>query len=73
MSTVIVRETTKLSAVKASESFRSTWPYKAQYSTAPGFAMHYIDEGKGETLLFLHGEPTWGYLFPYGQTTQLTF
>ncbi len=30
---------------------------------APGFAMHYVDEGKGETLLFLHGEPTWGYLF----------
>ena len=25
--------------------------------------MHYIDEGKGKTLLFLHGEPTWGYLF----------
>ena len=26
--------------------------------------MHYIDEGSGpETLLLLHGEPTWGYLF----------
>ncbi len=26
--------------------------------------MHYVDEGKGEeTLLLLHGEPTWGYLF----------
>lgn len=63
MSTVTLQATTKLAAVNASESFHNTWPYKAQYSTAPGFAMHYIDEGKGETLLFLHGEPTWGYLF----------
>ena len=25
--------------------------------------MHYIDECSGDVLLFLHGEPTWGYLF----------
>jgi hypothetical protein len=25
--------------------------------------MHYVDEGKGEIVLALHGEPTWGYLF----------
>lgn len=26
--------------------------------------MHYVDEGHGpETLLLLHGEPTWGYLY----------
>ncbi len=63
MTTATVQETTKPAAVKGYETFNNTWPYKAQYSTAPGFAMHYIDEGKGETLLFLHGEPTWGYLF----------
>ncbi len=56
-------QTSKPAAVKASETFNGTWPYEAHYSKAPGFAMHYIDEGKGETLLFLHGEPTWGYLF----------
>ena len=59
----LLQQTTKPAAVNASETFNSTWPYKAQYSTTPGFAMHYIDEGKGQTLLFLHGEPTWGYLF----------
>jgi pimeloyl-ACP methyl ester carboxylesterase len=25
--------------------------------------MHYVDECKGEIVLALHGEPTWGYLF----------
>lgn len=53
-----------LPAVAAGETFDGTWPFAARYSDAPGFAMHYVDEGSGpETLLLLHGEPTWGYLF----------
>ena len=63
MSPRTLQSATKSATVKADETFQNTWPYKAQYSTAPGFAMHYIDEGKGEPLLFLHGETTWGYLF----------
>ena len=58
-----IRLHTKQAAINAFETFDNTWPYKARYSTAPGFAMHYVDEGEGEPLLFLHGEPTWGYLF----------
>lgn len=54
---------TKPAAVQGHETFSNTWPYRARYSSASGFAMHYVDEGKGKTLLFLHGEPTWGYLF----------
>ena len=51
-------------AVAADETFDGTWPFKAHYTSAPGFDMHLIDEGEGpETLLLLHGEPTWGYLF----------
>ena len=56
-------QTSKPSSINAYETFDDTWPFKPRYSNAPGFAMHYVDEGKGETLLFLHGEPTWGYLF----------
>lgn len=26
-----------------------------------GLSMHYLDEGKGETLLFVHGNPTWSF------------
>lgn len=56
--------TTKPAAVTADETFDGTWPFTARYTDAPGFAMHYVDEGKGvEPLLLLHGEPTWGYLF----------
>lgn len=51
-------------AIAADETFSGTWPFKARYTDAAGFKMHYVDEGEGpETLLLLHGEPTWGYLF----------
>ncbi len=51
-------------AIKPEGKFEGTWPYVAKYTHAPGFRMHYIDEGSGsDTLLLLHGEPTWSYLF----------
>jgi len=50
--------------IDAEETFDGTWPFRARYTDAPGFRMHYIDEGSGpETLLLLHGEPTWSYLY----------
>ncbi len=53
-----------VTAVAAEETFDGTWPFRARYTDAPGFRMHYVDEGAGsETLLLLHGEPTWSYLF----------
>jgi cis-3-alkyl-4-acyloxetan-2-one decarboxylase len=45
------------------ETFDGTFPFAPRFSTAPGFPMHYVDEGAGDPLLLLHGEPTWGYLF----------
>ncbi|NLR77171.1 alpha/beta fold hydrolase [Chitinophaga eiseniae] len=45
------------------ETFKGTYPFAPHFSAAPGFNMHYVDEGKGPVVLCLHGEPTWGYLF----------
>ncbi|GIG56900.1 alpha/beta hydrolase [Longispora fulva] len=45
------------------ETFGGTYPFRPHFSSAPGFTMHYVDEGAGPVLLCLHGEPTWGYLF----------
>jgi haloalkane dehalogenase len=28
-----------------------------------GLRMHYVDEGEGDPVLLLHGEPTWSYLY----------
>ncbi len=37
--------------------------YKENFVKYNNLEMHYIDEGKGETILALHGEPSWSYLY----------
>lgn len=49
--------------IPADETFDGTWPYAPRFCDAPGFRMHYVDEGTGEPIVCLHGEPTWGYLY----------
>ncbi len=39
------------------------FPYKENFVDFDNLQMHYIDEGEGETILALHGEPTWSYLY----------
>lgn len=47
------------------DTFGGSFPYTPHFTDAPGFRMHYVDEGprEAEVVLCLHGEPTWGYLF----------
>jgi len=41
---------------------RSAYPFRSRRLELPGGArMHYVDEGAGETLLFVHGTPTWSF------------
>ena len=49
--------------IPADETFDGTFPFAPHFTDAPGFRMHYVDEGEGEPLVMLHGEPTWGYLY----------
>lgn len=39
------------------------FPYKPHYVEIKGLRVHYVDEGSGEIILCLHGEPTWAYLY----------
>lgn len=45
------------------ETFDGTFPFRPNYKKINGFQMHYIDEGKGEPIVCVHGEPTWAYLY----------
>lgn len=49
--------------IPADETFDGTFPFQPRFSTAAGFRMHYVDEGSGEPIICLHGEPTWGYIY----------
>jgi haloalkane dehalogenase len=37
--------------------------FTPRYLEQDGLRMHYVDEGEGEPVLLLHGEPTWAYLY----------
>jgi haloalkane dehalogenase len=39
------------------------FPYLPRYVQIDDTRMHYIDEGRGDPILCLHGEPTWSYLY----------
>jgi haloalkane dehalogenase len=39
------------------------YPFGSRYVQVCGHRMHYVDEGAGETILLLHGNPTWSYLY----------
>ncbi len=41
------------------------YPFKPNYIDLNGIRMHYVDEGNADngTVLLLHGEPTWSYLY----------
>jgi haloalkane dehalogenase len=40
-----------------------SWPPEPRYVELDGLRMHYVEEGAGEPVLLLHGEPTWSYLY----------
>jgi haloalkane dehalogenase len=37
--------------------------FAPHYLDQDGLRMHYVDEGAGEPVLVLHGEPTWSFLY----------
>lgn len=39
------------------------FPFEPHYLDIEGVRVHYIDEGDGEIILCLHGEPTWSFLY----------
>jgi cis-3-alkyl-4-acyloxetan-2-one decarboxylase len=45
--------------------FQGTFPYEPRFLSAGDIELHYVDEGPPDApaLLFVHGNPTWSYLW----------
>jgi haloalkane dehalogenase len=41
----------------------SQYPFQGRRIDLGGYRMHYLDEGKGETVLMVHGNPSWSFYF----------
>ncbi len=46
-----------------SRSISAGFPFESRYLEVEGSRIHYIDEGAGDPVLFLHGNPTSSYLW----------
>lgn len=45
---------------EAGEGF-AAFPFTSRYETVGQYRIHYIEEGSGRPILFIHGNPTWSY------------
>ena len=43
--------------------FRRLYPFTSHFAQVNGHRMHYVDEGAGEPVLMLHGNPTWSFYY----------
>ena len=50
-------------AAGATSAISADFPFESRYIEVLGSRMHYIDEGAGDPILFLHGNPTSSYLW----------
>ncbi|MFA6012148.1 MAG: alpha/beta fold hydrolase [Desulfobacteraceae bacterium] len=44
-------------------AFKHLYPFESHFTTIRGFKYHYIDEGQGEPLVMIHGNPTWSFYY----------
>ena len=40
---------------------RELYPFKSHFLDLDGIKYHYLDEGEGEPVVMLHGNPTWSF------------
>lgn len=42
---------------------KEAYPFQSHYINIDGQQMHYIDEGQGALILFVHGTPLWSFVY----------
>lgn len=45
------------------EGLENLYPFDSHYMDMDGLKIHYTDEGKGEPVVMVHGNPTWSFYF----------
>jgi pimeloyl-ACP methyl ester carboxylesterase len=49
--------------VKVPESLKNEYPFSSHIHEILGVKQNYIDEGSGDPILMLHGNPTWSFFY----------
>ena len=45
------------------DKLKKYYPFTDRYFDLDGLALHYLDEGSGEPVVMLHGNPTWSFYY----------
>ncbi len=45
------------------QELKSEYPFSAHFLDLKSEKLHYVDEGQGEVILMLHGNPTWSFFY----------
>ncbi|MCP4117207.1 MAG: alpha/beta fold hydrolase [Desulfobacteraceae bacterium] len=45
------------------KDFHRLYPFDGNFLTVNGNELHYLDEGKGNPVVMIHGNPTWSFYF----------
>ncbi len=45
------------------EATARLYPFQSRFFERDGIRMHYVDEGEGDPVVFVHGNPTWSFYF----------
>jgi pimeloyl-ACP methyl ester carboxylesterase len=53
----------ELRARMNSLGLEKVYPFRSQYLQIENHGIHYVDEGKGQPILMLHGNPTWSFYY----------
>lgn len=58
-------EADKIAAkIRNSTDFQELYPFSSNYFVqSSGIKQHYIDEGQGEPIVMVHGNPSWSFLY----------
>lgn len=43
--------------------FKDLYPFKSNYLDVDGLRLHYLDEGQGEPVVMVHGNPSWSFYY----------
>ena len=49
--------------MKSKKEISAKFPFESKFLEVEGSNIHYIEEGEGDPILFLHGNPTSSYLW----------
>ena len=44
-------------------AFQQLYPFRSNYLDIDGLAYHYLDEGSGDPIIMVHGNPTWSFYY----------